>query len=230
MSKEGKMEKSFLNFKAANPDWQPTDPSGSLYLSRMAEVSPAYGVGRWRPSDPHGHVRGLSREQRLADRAQDYDRALKQSQNAALRRRQGPSGRVSGATTGLGQLPTVASSAADSTTTVTNFVPQTTDAASGGLMESNINPFPSELDQESRLRQDMSSSPSGPTITYSDELSREGEVRSELGESYVDGKVSRGRPSVGPSNSQREEGGVVPDGGVMDMLAQIYGTRAPRMI
>ncbi|TFY79404.1 hypothetical protein EWM64_g4608 [Hericium alpestre] len=41
MSKEGKMEKSFLNFKAAHPDWMPSDPSGSLYLSRMADFSSA---------------------------------------------------------------------------------------------------------------------------------------------------------------------------------------------
>ena len=42
MSKEGKMEKSFLNFKAAHPDWTPNDPSGSLYLSRMADLSAAH--------------------------------------------------------------------------------------------------------------------------------------------------------------------------------------------
>ena len=36
------MEKSFLNFKAAHPDWTPNDPSGSLYLSRMADLSAAH--------------------------------------------------------------------------------------------------------------------------------------------------------------------------------------------
>ncbi|CAG8782592.1 16608_t:CDS:2, partial [Cetraspora pellucida] len=35
LSKDGKMEKSFLNFKANHPDWEPTDPAGSLYLSRL---------------------------------------------------------------------------------------------------------------------------------------------------------------------------------------------------
>ncbi|KAF7295466.1 hypothetical protein MIND_01086400 [Mycena indigotica] len=39
VSNEGKMEKSFLNFKAANPDWSPADPAGSLYLSRIADFS-----------------------------------------------------------------------------------------------------------------------------------------------------------------------------------------------
>ncbi|KAG2188048.1 hypothetical protein INT44_000799 [Umbelopsis vinacea] len=37
VSNNGKMEKSFLNFKANNPSWMPTDPAGSMYLSRMAE-------------------------------------------------------------------------------------------------------------------------------------------------------------------------------------------------
>ncbi|CAO3650258.1 unnamed protein product [Cunninghamella echinulata] len=36
LSKEGKMEKSFINFKTNNPDWEPTDLSGSIYLSRLA--------------------------------------------------------------------------------------------------------------------------------------------------------------------------------------------------
>ncbi|KIM81479.1 hypothetical protein PILCRDRAFT_8828 [Piloderma croceum F 1598] len=39
LSQEGKMEKSFLNFKAVNPYWNPTDPSGYLYLSRMGDFS-----------------------------------------------------------------------------------------------------------------------------------------------------------------------------------------------
>ncbi|KAK0549112.1 autophagy protein atg9 [Tilletia horrida] len=37
-SKAGKMEQSFLNFKVANPDWLPADPSGSLFLSRLTET------------------------------------------------------------------------------------------------------------------------------------------------------------------------------------------------
>ncbi|CAG8457232.1 14145_t:CDS:10 [Funneliformis caledonium] len=39
LSKDGKMEKSFLNFKANHPDWEPTDPFGSLYLSRLTEFN-----------------------------------------------------------------------------------------------------------------------------------------------------------------------------------------------
>ncbi|WVF69103.1 hypothetical protein IAT40_003877 [Kwoniella sp. CBS 6097] len=32
---ENKMEKSLLHFKATHPDWQPTDPSSSLFLDRL---------------------------------------------------------------------------------------------------------------------------------------------------------------------------------------------------
>ncbi|KAI8342329.1 autophagy protein Apg9-domain-containing protein [Chlamydoabsidia padenii] len=35
LSKEGKMEKSFLNFKANNPEWEPNDMAGSVYLDRL---------------------------------------------------------------------------------------------------------------------------------------------------------------------------------------------------
>lgn len=31
------MEQSFMGFKAANPDWLPADPSGSLFLSRIID-------------------------------------------------------------------------------------------------------------------------------------------------------------------------------------------------
>ncbi|KAI8142775.1 autophagy protein Apg9-domain-containing protein [Fennellomyces sp. T-0311] len=37
MSNDGKMEKSFLNFKANNPGWEPTDVEGSMYLNRISE-------------------------------------------------------------------------------------------------------------------------------------------------------------------------------------------------
>jgi autophagy-related protein 9 len=39
MSNNGKMEKSFVSFKAAHPKWMAADASGSLYLSRIADLS-----------------------------------------------------------------------------------------------------------------------------------------------------------------------------------------------
>src|ERR1700753_1598702 len=58
----------------------------------MADFTQFYGYGRdgfqnRRTSAPHNQGYGASVEQRLAERAQEYDRALKQSQNAAMRRR-----------------------------------------------------------------------------------------------------------------------------------------------
>jgi autophagy-related protein 9 len=34
------MEQSLLGFRAANPTWQPSDPSASLFLSRLAAMDP----------------------------------------------------------------------------------------------------------------------------------------------------------------------------------------------
>ncbi|KAF9500576.1 APG9-domain-containing protein [Pleurotus eryngii] len=100
ISNEGKMEKSFLNFKATHPEWNPTDPSGSLYLSRMAEYSMnrphntqlrrrAVGLETSTLVTPTPERQGEASS--LADRAQKYDRALLQSQMAASRRRPGGS-------------------------------------------------------------------------------------------------------------------------------------------
>ncbi|KDN53404.1 APG9-domain-containing protein [Tilletiaria anomala UBC 951] len=84
-SREGKMEQSFLNFKATHPDWQPQDPSATLYLSRMVDLaSQQVGV--------HSRGRDLSMSPRrepglpftpvnsvLAARSQFYDDAFMRS-------------------------------------------------------------------------------------------------------------------------------------------------------
>lgn len=41
MSNDHKMEKSFLHFKATHPDWQPSDPSSSVFLDRLMAQEPA---------------------------------------------------------------------------------------------------------------------------------------------------------------------------------------------
>jgi autophagy-related protein 9 len=57
------------------------------------------------------------------------------------------------------------------------------------------------------------------------ELGADGVVDSELGESYVDGVVRRPKP-YGVSQSQQEEEEELEDGGVLGLLAQIYGRNA----
>lgn len=90
MSKEGKMEKSFLNFKAANPQWNPTDPTGSLYLSRMAEFggNHHHHTGLPRRSASHTRFDGLADTPAAPlSRAQEYERALQQSMAKASARK-----------------------------------------------------------------------------------------------------------------------------------------------
>ncbi|KAG0220235.1 autophagy protein atg9 [Mortierella sp. NVP41] len=41
VANEDKMEKSFLNFKHNNPDWEPNDPEGSVYLSKLLKAESA---------------------------------------------------------------------------------------------------------------------------------------------------------------------------------------------
>ena len=56
MSIDGKTEKSFVSFKAAHPEWIPTDPTGSLYLSHIADLSARRTAGR-----PHTPLPGHNR-------------------------------------------------------------------------------------------------------------------------------------------------------------------------
>lgn len=57
------------------------------------------------------------------------------------------------------------------------------------------------------------------------DLGGDGGVVSELGESYVDGVARRTKP-YGVSQSQQEEEEELEDGGVLGLLAQIYGRTA----
>ncbi|KAJ7632902.1 putative transmembrane protein [Roridomyces roridus] len=162
VSNEGKMEKSFLNFKAANPDWNPTDPSGSLYLSRMADLNTSHHP---------------------CDRTQEYDRALKQSQYAATRRR-GLAGSVLGMSTLVG--------------------PGASSVFHGGLDTAQT----AVLGDSQGSVQVLQQMPSG-------QYSADG-----LGESYIDGN----RATDGERDGEEEEEELT-DGGVLGLLAQIYGRR-----
>ncbi|KAH0583667.1 hypothetical protein H2248_009280 [Termitomyces sp. 'cryptogamus'] len=188
-SNQGKMEKSFLNFKAANPDWTPT-PSGSLYLTRMADYGAThamYPYGRRR----HGGAGGLEgavhsqhvgvAEGALADKAQEYDRALRQSQLAAVARRRGSVLGVSGEES--------------------VFDERTAQTAVLG-------------DSHGSVRVDVHVE--GESVAPSEEI----ELDDGLGgESYADG-AKRTR-----AFGEGEEEEDVRDGGVLGLLAQIYGRK-----
>ncbi|KAJ7583030.1 putative transmembrane protein [Mycena floridula] len=197
LSKDGKMEKSFLHFKATNPDWKPTDPSGSLYLSRMADLHPPGSLIRRKGAPGLEATTILSGDRKpdlLADRAHEYDRALKQSQLAA--RRRGFGGSILGTST-LAQGPSGSS------------------IFGGGM----------SMAQTAVLGDSQGSvqaPPSRATVraTAIDDEDLEEGVGSGLGESYVDG-AKRTRANEG--NEEEEEG--LEDGGVLGLLAQIYGHR-----
>ena len=210
MSKEGKMEKSFLNFKAAHPDWTPNDPSGSLYLSRMADLSAAYpnGVARRRLLQRASAAAASSAQEMDStihlhphpspqDRAREYDRALRVSQIA---RRRGPGASMAGSVLHPAQLRPVASDSV--------------------MFQSHMGP--PAIAQTAVLGDSQGSvAPPEPIPEDEDEdIAADGGVGSTLGESYVDGR--RARPGV--AQSQQEEDEELEDGGVLGLLAQIYGT------
>ncbi|CAK5277584.1 unnamed protein product [Mycena citricolor] len=185
ISNQGKMEKSFLTFKAANPDWNPADASGSLYLSRMADLNVSqHPSSRRRAGAPE-----LAESKMLDDRAQEYDRALRQSQTAAVSRRRGMAGSVLG-------MSTLAGPTASSIFVGGMSMAQT--AVLGDSQGSVHIPGRAEIKQE--------------------DISADGGVGSALGESYVDGAQPR------PAATDDDEDGLE-DGGVLGLLAQIYGHR-----
>lgn len=208
VSNEGKMEKSFLNFKAANPAWNPTDPSGSLYLSRITDLSGhlPYALGRRRHPYYAGGTTELSGTvhfggERKADippanEGQDYDRALRRSQHAAVTRRRAPGSSYVGPST-LAPGPS-ASSVFDGLSTA-----QTTVLG----------------DSQGSVRMTTTShSGKGSNIPLED-VAEDGSLGSGLGGSYVDG--GKQVKPYGDGGDEDEDG--LEDGGVLGLLAQIYG-------
>ncbi len=209
-----------MSFKAAHPEWMPADPSGSLYLSRIADLSAR------RASDdqtPRPNV-SLSPTTTATDRTREYERALHESQTAAVRRRGAAALGVGGvgfdtASTMLGQS--------------TGTVYQSGMAQSVSLGDSDGSVAVANLQPPAPPSYSSSSSaavgvpmPSGVSGSASGELGADsqGDVRSTLGESYVDGARRHPRGGLGGRSIQEEddEDGLGADGGVLGLLAQIY--------
>ena len=200
MSNDGKMEKSFVSFKAAHPEWTPADPTGSLYLSRIADLSAR------RHADDHT-------PRPSTDRTREYERALHESQSAAVRRRGGGGGGgVGGSGFGTG--------AAAST-----MLGQSTSVFQSGMVAQSVALGDSDgsiaLQPPAQVQTTTIQSVSGELAVDS-----EGDVRSALGESYVDGARRHARGGVGRSMREEEEEELGADGGVLGLLAQIYNGTA----
>jgi len=134
-------------------------------------------------------------ERKLTDRAQEYDRALRQSQKMATSRRRNVA--AGDSTVGMPVPDSVMKS------TMGDNSPST---ALTAVMD------------ESR------SSVLGSTHEIpSADLAPDGGVGSGLGESYVDG--TRATRQTYASQQEDEDG--LEDGGVLGLLAQIYGTKGP---
>ncbi|KAF7980150.1 hypothetical protein HWV62_39601 [Athelia sp. TMB] len=214
LSREGKMEKSFLNFKAANPDWNPTDPSGSLYLSRMADITATQTSPRRRRTGLVGDttmtgtiLRLGERKQELAERAQAYEQALKQSQHAAVARRRHPPGSGSVMATS-GNMPAVG-------------------GASSSMWQSGIGGAAMAQtavlgDSQGSVHPAANAAARSADTIKGEDLAADGGVGSGLGDSYVDGK---GVKAYNSQHEDREEEDGMDDGGVLGLLAQIYGAK-----
>ncbi|KAI9446179.1 APG9-domain-containing protein [Lactarius indigo] len=152
-----------------------------------------------------------------ADRAQEYERALQESRSAAVRRR-GGSG-FGTASKMLGQSGTMATS-----------VYQLGMAESIALGDSDGSVAHAQLQAPSQganvaatAAHGHMSIPSGSGELAADS---EGDVRSGLGESYVDGARRHARGGLGRSTQEEEDDGLGADGGVLGLLAQIYNGTA----
>ena len=176
------------------------------------------GGKRFLPNSPSRRL--ADKERRLAERAQEYDRALRESQSAATRRR-APSSRAAAIT---GEP---SSSRIHVKLSAPLSAPQTATTTGANIpLGDSTNPFPGDEPQLSQVQSSADVFTSNP---IADELTRNGEIHSELGESYADGKVTRDRPSAPMPVSQHEDE-QIEDDGMLGLLAQIYGTRAPRML
>lgn len=162
------------------------------------------------PVNPPSPIPTRKTEVSLADRAQEYDRALLQSQHAARRRGVG-----SGSVMGMSVLNPRAGPSASSI-----FGPSVMAGAQTAVLgdsQGSVMPEPA---------------PAGPAIIDAEveesrigaipdeEVGPDGEVGSRLGGSYVDGARRPSRPVY-----EEDEEDSLEDGGVLGLLAQIYGRR-----
>jgi autophagy-related protein 9 len=205
-SKDGKMEKSFLAFKAAHPEWAPTDATGSLYLERLREMhqdlshTPEHdtgGISRRATAPAFGVGSTMLARSTLAERSEMYEKALAQSM-ANARARRGAAGSL-----------------------------QMTAGPSNMARRQGSLPQHTQLGQTRELTADA---------VVQDDRAEDGGIGSELGDSYVDDVRTRGGriildPQVRDRRPHEEEDELeaeeLANGGVLGLLAQIYDPKRP---
>lgn len=183
------------------------------YSARPTQTSPTRRRQPWKGADSHMGGSVLFAGERapdLPERAREYDHALRQSQTAAARRRRagpGPGAGVGGsALLGAASVMVNQHAAADASAVFHPGMAQT--AVLGDSAGSDTLPR----------------APAARDIRPEDVTPDEG-VGSGLGESYVDGRRAAADGGVSVTQSLQEEEEGLEDGGVLGLLAQIYGTK-----
>ncbi|KAG8876541.1 autophagy protein atg9 [Tulasnella sp. 331] len=219
MSREGKMEKSFLNFKAANPEWNPIDPSGSVYLNRLADI--------YQQRDTSAHAQALITA-RLRQQRSRSGRALYGQPSAGYL--SGPKPFVHPNDTPHSQAPGSGMSLhearlAEKAATYERALQRSISASLARKRSTGAQPGASEPVAVERT----TSFQEGPGMSVMSEQgddmqSQDGghppgaEIQSELGDSYVHGVRTRGLREEDYLEEEEELDG----GGVIGLLTQIY--------
>lgn len=147
----------------------------------------------------------------LSDKAHEYDRALRESQTAAARRRRTGLGAstllgAGGASMMVGQYPPEASVV---------FAPGMAQTAVLGDSAGSEVLAPAPMPTQSNVKD-----------IRPEDVTPDNGVGSGLGESYVDGRRAATEQPAGLSITQSiQEEEELEDGGVLGLLAQIYGTK-----
>jgi autophagy-related protein 9 len=58
-----------IHFQAAHPDWNPTDPSGSIFLSRFTDFNHPTHIPHYQPASPHRYDSAYRRRTRFGGTA-----------------------------------------------------------------------------------------------------------------------------------------------------------------
>lgn len=200
------------SLQAAHPEWTPNDPSGSLYLSRMADLSAAHPIGL-------GRRRFLQRTPHFGGPEMDGTVQLQApGPGQSQLRRRGMGASMAGSVLhpaqlgqygGLGQSVRPGADSMLQSTAGGGAMAQT---AVLGDSQGSIMPLPA------------GGKVLAESVIPEEDLAADGGVGSELGESYVDGR--RARASTVGQSQQEDEDDMLEDGGVLGLLAQIYGTGA----
>jgi autophagy-related protein 9 len=182
--------------------------------SYSAKNSPTRRRQPWVGTDSaltHTVLLGDERRGDVTERAQAYERALRQSQTAAaLRRRQGAGSGSMAVSTMLGQDAPGDPGASMFQSSAGAAMAQTAVLGDSAASVVFAQPAPRAV---------------AASVTRPEDVTPDDGVGSGLGESYVDGNRVVAEKGLGISQSQQEEEEGLEDGGVLGLLAQIYGTK-----